>query len=1325
MTSNQAVSFIEGIANPVVVATFTDSTPSPTSDYSAAVDWGDGSPVTTGIGSVLNGTYFATASHAYTEESTLAIPITVAVLTVAIVETNGLAMDAGAVSRTRRVADPQLRPILQTITANKKQAFSMPGPLTDDDPAGSVGDYSASIDWGDGTTAVGTVATNGNGGFDVSGSQTCTEDGSYAVNVSLTDSDTAALTINRASNVVETDLIAAGVGPVPAAEGQSLNSLVAVFSDPGSSDSATAYTALIDLGAGSTTFGSASFDASTSLFLVAGDHTYTDEGTYTTSVAIGETGANPSPAVTVTDTVNVAENGSLSGTDAIVTAIEGLSSQNQVATFTDSYSANPPGDFSATIDWGDGNTTSGTVSGGSGSFTIVGTHTYAEEVLHHEGAPDATVLSAASVSDPSVNLLDSFSLAATEGIDSASQVLAVFADPAGREALGDDAADINWRDGSTTAGCVSFEPSSGLFLVNDSHTYAEEGLYDISITVHHDSAPDGGLNAFEGIDSGSLPVAAFVDPDGAEVVGDYSADIDWGDSPSSMGSILFDSSAGVFLVVDNHLYGEEGTYDITATIHHDSDPDATAVSTAIASDQAVVPFGGFTLIATEGSDSPSQPVAVFLDPAGAEAQGDYSADINWGAGSNSAGSVSFDASSGLFLVQGSHNYADEGTFGITVTIHHDAPPDATALSTAVVTEADVLVPTQSRPGIIASKGQPFNGAVAIFSDIYLGNTADDFTATIAWGDGTTTSGTVTGGDGGFTISGSHVYADEGLYLILATLTDTNDGSGQATATNTAANFALVAEGDILIPTATQPIVAPTEGVAFSGPVATFADVDTTTAAGDFAALIDWGDGTTTVGTVTGGNGSFAISGGHSYADEGFYAINATLIDIDDQLAGLATARATATNVIFASEGDVLTANATPITTTEGIGFKNAQVAPFTSTFTVNVANDFTADILWSDGTSSDGTASGSNGNFTVTGNHFYADEGLLTTTLIIHDDSLGTATATAVGTATVADSDTFLAVGTPVRATEGEAFNSQVAAFTDAYNNTAGDFSAPIDWGDGTATSSTVSGSGGSIATAQITADVSEPPVTPTGSPISGFEQTALNNVVVTTFSHSNNSEPMGNFSAAVDWGDGTTSRGIVLVTSKGCAVLGSHTYTDEGAFKIVVTVTNDGVSTKLNTAATMLEELLLGGARGTANQRFISEVYRDLFHRQVDVTGLMNCTSLLERGVRRFLVVQQIENLNAVYLDTLNRAVDSTGQTNAQIAAANGMTNAQIAAGIFASTEHDMVFAQNLYVQFLHHAMGPLGLNDIVNGLQRGARDEVIIAGVIKSDEFFNKTVF
>jgi hypothetical protein len=45
-----------------------------------------------------------------------------------------------------------------------------------------------------------------------------------------------------------------------------------------------------------------------------------------------------------------------------------------------------------------------------------------------------------------------------------------------------------------------------------------------------------------------------------------------------------------------------------------------------------------------------------------------------------------------------------------------------------------------------------------------------------------------------------------------------------------------------------------------------------------AATIDWGDGTTTSGRVTGSNGMFTVTGGHSYADEGSFPLGVTITD---------------------------------------------------------------------------------------------------------------------------------------------------------------------------------------------------------------------------------------------------------------------------------------------------------------------------------------------------------------------------------------------------------------------------------------------------------------
>src|SRR5207253_11424453 len=81
--------------------------------------------------------------------------------------------------------------------------------------------------------------------------------------------------------------------------------------------------------------------------------------------------------------------------------------------------------------------------------------------------------------------------------------------------------------------------------------------------------PTGGfrLTAVEGVGSGSQTVATFTDPGGAEILTDYSASIEWGDSSTSSGTITL--SAGVFTVRGSHTYAEEGTKPITVTLSHD------------------------------------------------------------------------------------------------------------------------------------------------------------------------------------------------------------------------------------------------------------------------------------------------------------------------------------------------------------------------------------------------------------------------------------------------------------------------------------------------------------------------------------------------------------------------------------------------------------------------------------------------------------------------------------------------------------------------------------------------------------------------------------
>jgi len=176
----------------------------------------------------------------------------------------------------------------------------------------------------------------------------------------------------------------------------------------------------------------------------------------------------------------------------------------------------------------------------------------------------------------------------------------------------------------------------------------------------------------------------------------------------------------------------------------------------------------------------------------------------------------------------------------------------------------------------ATEGQSFTTTVATFTDPDTNATAAEYSALINWGDSNSSAGTISGGSGNFSVSGTHIYAEEGTYHVTVTITDTDNPSNTATANSTAnvADAALTA----------APACSATSLLSYNGLTATFTD-----AAGplfgtlsDFSATINWGDGNITAGTVTGANGAYAVSGSHTYATTGTFTITTTIKDVGGQ-----------------------------------------------------------------------------------------------------------------------------------------------------------------------------------------------------------------------------------------------------------------------------------------------------------------------------------------------------------------------------------------------------------------------------------------------------------
>jgi PKD repeat protein len=196
--------------------------------------------------------------------------------------------------------------------------------------------------------------------------------------------------------------------------------------------------------------------------------------------------------------------------------------------------------------------------------------------------------------------------------------------------------------------------------------------------------------------------------------------------------------------------------------------------------------------------------------------------------------------------------------------------------------------TAKGTSISRTEGQSFSGTVATFTVPSTTPTPANYSASIAWGDGATSAGTVTGGSGSFTVNGTHTYAEEGSYTAKVTITDVNTTTNKATANTTATigDAALHASG----------VKPGLNGHKASGRVATFTDDNPNAPVSDFSASINWGDGTTTKGNVATSGSKFSVSGTHTYNKAGTFTIK---ISIKDD--GGSTASATTTVTIAGSK----------------------------------------------------------------------------------------------------------------------------------------------------------------------------------------------------------------------------------------------------------------------------------------------------------------------------------------------------------------------------------------------------------------------------------------
>ncbi len=291
---------------------------------------------------------------------------------------------------------------------------------------------------------------------------------------------------------------------------------------------------------------------------------------------------------------------------------EGSVFTRKIAGFTDPSGTSSPSDFTAKIDWGDGQPLEeGEIQReADGSYSVLGTHEYEAfgrypirvsiKGSHTKGAGEVTAI----IENAPIYLY--FGDGSEEGVrvvreTTFTKAIATLIDENPYSDPEDFDVTINWGDGTITGGVLEFTFDGGTgesntFSVTGSHRYLTENTYDVLITVREKSSsvqtgqtgpvvsgdpplivkPGDFLDieALEGINTGDLVLAKFTLPDDIEVplqstLGSYTATINWGDGEVDVDVVPFVTSEDV-TIVGRHTYATAGEFYPYITLEDDS-----------------------------------------------------------------------------------------------------------------------------------------------------------------------------------------------------------------------------------------------------------------------------------------------------------------------------------------------------------------------------------------------------------------------------------------------------------------------------------------------------------------------------------------------------------------------------------------------------------------------------------------------------------------------------------------------------------------------------------------------------------------------------------
>ena len=749
------------------------------------------------------------------------------------------------------------------------------------------------------------------------------------------------------------------------------------------------------------------------------------------------------------------------------TAVEGNPFIGVVANFTDDNPFSVPGDFTATINWGDGTSSTGMVEAGNSLgayYVLVGTdsshpaHIYTDET----GSPVH---------------LGPFNTSVT----------------------------ITETDGGTGVTADGFANVADAPLVPNASALAT-AIGGIPTFGAVEGSPL--LNPINPVDP--LPVSAFLDTNPGATPADFIANgttgvalVDWGDGSATLGQVIstglttlpngqpaasfevvvYPPSDPLYTLYPTHTYLKVGLAEIRVPI---ADIGGKASSTVDNVTIADAPLSGIGVdqFAIEGQPLIGTTVATFTDAnpfvyTTALADGginDFKATIDWGDGTSGGGSVYLSGTTaGAFDVVGSHKYNETGLYNIIVTIDDGAGDNGgyRLIIDPLATISDELLNDGNPAGVPFPPAPIRVGTQATFSigtfnepnppgpGATQPDNSSDFSVSINWGDGTpadTVTGGVsivqgTGADTIFRVSGTHTYAAAGMRTVVATITDADDP------------ITITREIDVTDSISAQNATANLpESVTLNQIIATFSDSDPMASASDFSVDLAAGFPITasnpTVTAIGGGSGNpvvFQVTADLEGDDSSLVNEEQdggqVLVTITNDNTG-ATAAVTSQVNIY---DPVLIDPPINVRAFATVPF-HADVASFSTTDRNAGVGAFTAVVNWGDGQTSQATiVANGPGQFLVAGNHTYARGGTYSVTTTVRDNAGHSVSDT--GAASVSASPVVVP-RVKIAALRRRRFSGALATFSSPVLTPAAGFEALVNWGDGSTSAAVVEATG-------------------------------------------------------------------------------------------------------------------------------------------------------------------------------------------------------------------------------------------------------------------------